>query len=128
MEAALKIDFPEWFFNPDTGRFLSEDPIGFDGGDSNLYRYVGNNLINFTDPFGEVPWGQIVKLLLREAVKYCFINTSICATPPTPLPEKDNPKPETPLPSCDPTKQSCKPIIDDFLPPSPSLPKMCSVE
>ncbi len=34
------------------GRFISEDPIGFDAGDVNLYRYVGNNPIRFTDPSG----------------------------------------------------------------------------
>jgi len=34
------------------GRFISEDPIGFAAGDSNLYRYVFNNSINFFDPSG----------------------------------------------------------------------------
>jgi len=33
-------------------RFISDDPIEFLGGDVNLYAYVGNNPINFTDPFG----------------------------------------------------------------------------
>ena len=70
MEAVLQIDFPEWFFNPDTGRFLSEDPIGFDGGDSNLYRYVSNSSINYIDPFGRYSFdfflrvGQTVNVFL----------------------------------------------------------------
>ena len=35
------------------GRFISEDPIGFDS-DTNLYRYVGNDPTNYTDPSGLV--------------------------------------------------------------------------
>lgn len=33
-------------------RFLSPDPIGFAGGDVNLYRYVKNNPLRYVDPFG----------------------------------------------------------------------------
>jgi len=33
-------------------RFLSEDPIGFNSGDFNFYRYVKNKPINFVDPRG----------------------------------------------------------------------------
>ena len=40
------------YYEPDSGRFLSEDPIGFAGGDVNLYRYVRNSPINFRDPLG----------------------------------------------------------------------------
>jgi uncharacterized protein RhaS with RHS repeats len=34
------------------GRFISKDPIGFAGGDVNLYGYVQNNPVNLTDPEG----------------------------------------------------------------------------
>jgi RHS repeat-associated protein len=37
-----------------TGKFISEDPISFEGGDFNLYRYVFNSPLNGTDPSGEV--------------------------------------------------------------------------
>ncbi len=40
------------YYHPGLQRFISEDPIGFAGGDSNLYAYVGNNPTNFIDPFG----------------------------------------------------------------------------
>ncbi|WP_309733697.1 RHS repeat-associated core domain-containing protein [Chamaesiphon sp. OTE_75_metabat_556] len=30
------------YFDGNVGRFISTDPIGFEAGDSNLYRYVGN--------------------------------------------------------------------------------------
>jgi hypothetical protein len=33
-------------------RFISEDPIGFNGGDINLYAYVWNNPIRFSDSYG----------------------------------------------------------------------------
>ncbi|HHK42217.1 MAG TPA: hypothetical protein ENJ50_07350, partial [Planctomycetaceae bacterium] len=34
------------------GRFLSEDPIGFEAGDANLTRYVGNDPVGKVDPSG----------------------------------------------------------------------------
>jgi RHS repeat-associated protein len=40
------------YFNPETGRYVSVDPIGFWAGDPNLHRYTGNNPINLMDPFG----------------------------------------------------------------------------
>ncbi len=39
------------WYDPTTGRFLTQDPIGLAGG-VNLYAYAGNNPITFTDPFG----------------------------------------------------------------------------
>jgi len=46
------------YYDPATGRFLQEDPIGFGGGDVNLYRYVANNPVNFVDPAGLVRHGD----------------------------------------------------------------------
>ncbi len=40
------------YYSPTTGFFISEDPIGFGGGDTNLNRYVGNNPLTYSDPFG----------------------------------------------------------------------------
>ena len=42
-------------YTPQTGRFLSEEPLGVDG--PNLYWYVLNNPINFVDPTGEAAVG-----------------------------------------------------------------------
>lgn len=39
-------------YDPGSGRFMSEDPLGFRGGDTNLQRFVKNSPINFLDPFG----------------------------------------------------------------------------
>ncbi|QDS86922.1 Putative deoxyribonuclease RhsC [Rosistilla ulvae] len=40
------------FYDAKIGRFVSEDPIGFGGGDTNLQRYVGNVVIQLIDPSG----------------------------------------------------------------------------
>ncbi|MBY0516244.1 MAG: RHS repeat-associated core domain-containing protein [Bacteriovoracaceae bacterium] len=40
------------YYDPSSGRFLSEDPIGFSGGDYNLYRYVTNQPTVQSDPSG----------------------------------------------------------------------------
>src|SRR4051794_12999096 len=42
----LAYDNARWY-SPASGRFVSQDPIGFAGGDANLYRYVGNSPENF---------------------------------------------------------------------------------
>jgi RHS repeat-associated protein len=46
------------YYDPSTGRWTSQDPLSFGGGDSNLYRYVGNNATNRVDPSGLVPPGD----------------------------------------------------------------------
>jgi RHS repeat-associated protein len=55
------------FMSPDLGRFLQPDPIGFKGDASNLYRYVGNNWANKTDPLG-------------TCADACVIETAIAVT------------------------------------------------
>ena len=42
------------YYDPSFGRFLGEDPIGFDGG-INLYAYVGDSPTNWIDPSGLKP-------------------------------------------------------------------------
>ena len=39
------------YYDPETGRYLSPDPIGLDGG-LNLYAYVENDPVNWSDPEG----------------------------------------------------------------------------
>jgi len=46
------------FYDPEPGRFISEDPIGFLGGDVNLYGYVRQNPLSFRDPLGLDGWGN----------------------------------------------------------------------
>lgn len=39
------------YYDPSTGRFTQEDPIGLAGG-LNLYGFAGGDPVNFSDPFG----------------------------------------------------------------------------
>ena len=39
-------------YDAETGRWTTKDPILFAAGDANLYRYVFNDPVNFTDPSG----------------------------------------------------------------------------
>ena len=39
-------------YDPSIGRWFTEDPIEFEGGDADLYRYVGNDPTNAIDPSG----------------------------------------------------------------------------
>nr|VFJ44556.1 MAG: RHS repeat-associated core domain-containing protein [Candidatus Kentron sp. FW] len=41
------------YYDPEVGRFLTEDPLGFKAG-VNFYRYVENNPVNFNDPSGMI--------------------------------------------------------------------------
>jgi RHS repeat-associated protein len=56
------------YYDPQVGRFISEDPIGFDSEDPNFYSYVRNNPANFTDPFGKEV-GGFRGLVLKGKVK-----------------------------------------------------------
>lgn len=42
------------YYDPKVGRFISEDPIRFQGG-INFYNYVQGNPTNYRDPSGEIP-------------------------------------------------------------------------
>ncbi len=97
------------YYDPRAGRFLTKDPIGFAGGDVNLYRYVGNNPITFVDPLGLCPTGtheatpvEVAKILstgremVGQGLSYqdirCnqFVARSINKTFPGALPEAYN--------------------------------------
>jgi RHS repeat-associated protein len=39
-------------YDPEMGRWVAKDPLGFDGNDGNLYGYVENDPVNRRDPLG----------------------------------------------------------------------------
>lgn len=49
-------------YDPSVGVWLSEDPIGFRGGTTNLREYVQNNPVNLTDPSGLAPWSKMPEI------------------------------------------------------------------
>ena len=55
-------------YNADCGRWTAKDPIGFSGGDTNLYGYVVGDPLNWIDPEGKGPLGWLVKYLWKEGV------------------------------------------------------------
>lgn len=61
-----------WYrgYDPNLGRWLSQDPIGLEGGE-NLYGYVNNDPINQTDPTGEVTQKECFEGCW-EAYKQCM--------------------------------------------------------
>lgn len=58
-DTALQLKRLRWY-DPDTARFVSEDPIA---ADVNSYRFAGNDPVNFADPSGLAPEGNPVAAL-----------------------------------------------------------------
>ncbi len=70
-ETGLHYNFQR-YYDAEGGRYLRIDPIGFGGGDVNLYDYVWNAPINWIDPWGlDVIYGNIIVTnpLVREALE-----------------------------------------------------------
>jgi RHS repeat-associated protein len=65
-------------YDAETGRWTAKDPIGFAGGDTNLYAYVGSSPVSFMDPSGldgkeyvlcEFDWWAIFKKVAPAEAK-----------------------------------------------------------
>jgi hypothetical protein len=54
-------------YDPSIGRWLQEDPIGFDAGDVNLYRYTKNNPVSERDPSGLLSVGAELAKIVKPA-------------------------------------------------------------
>ncbi len=51
------------YYDPNIGRFLQTDPVGYNAGDLSLYRYCNNNPTNVRDPYGTNPALGMANLL-----------------------------------------------------------------
>jgi RHS repeat-associated protein len=52
------------YYDPEVGRFINKDPIGYEGG-MNLYGYVGGNPVSWIDP-----WGLEVWIVVRKSTAW----------------------------------------------------------
>jgi RHS repeat-associated protein len=65
------------YYQPRLQRFISEDPIGYNSGDMNVYVYVFNRPARFTDPKGlEVQICCRAAGILGGYVDHCWITTN----------------------------------------------------
>lgn len=103
-------------YDPEIGRWLSKDPIRFNGNDTNLYGYVMQDSVNLIDPSGNfgiptVGIGDFIRQI-KDSLKFkkrledfqdkalCKINPDLC---------KDGRKPDqNPIPPEDPTDENPK--------------------
>lgn len=105
-------------YDPETGRWLSKDPIRFNGKDSNLYGYVMLDPVNNIDPTGLIAYGipsfgfsDFIKKIneARRRAKELYdgltnnINRKLCEINPK-LCEGDRKPDLDPIPSQDPSE------------------------
>jgi RHS repeat-associated protein len=139
-DTALQNNLNRWYDSA-VGRWLSEDPILYDAGDFNLYRYVRNRPSAHTDPAGLMTmdecWAEYntcmeeadeAPLWLRvEEYAYCVLQLSFCVdtatdkcptwTPPVPTPV---PVPAPPVPAPAPPSDPVQPWPIPPIVPVPS--------
>jgi RHS repeat-associated protein len=65
------------WYDSKVGSWISRDPTGFNAGDGNLYRYVGNSPVNESDPTGLMPQTTItlpdgVTVTVPEGGNYAY--------------------------------------------------------
>jgi RHS repeat-associated protein len=77
------------YYDAKSGRWTSQDPLGFDAGDSNLYRYVHNEPSVIEDPSGLAPASDRFILTSDAVMK---IKKSLEETKKVPAPDTQNVK------------------------------------
>jgi RHS repeat-associated protein len=65
------------YYDPELGRFISEDPVRFEGGEANLYRYARNNPLKFRDPTGTVALIEYVSVLQNRLEAACKLGAAV---------------------------------------------------
>ncbi|WKB55280.1 RHS repeat domain-containing protein [Eleftheria terrae] len=74
-ETGLHYNFRR-YYDPQTGRYITEDPIGLEGG-PNLFLYANGNPMMLTDPTGE--WVTVVIRLIPVIARFvCRASPRVC--------------------------------------------------
>jgi hypothetical protein len=97
------------FFLPNLGRFMQSDPLGFNGGDMNLFRYCGNDPVNGSDPFGLHDLGDEAELAAWNFAAFGLATTERITVTGTEIP----PDPFT-NPFADPTRFTIAGLFDQW--------------
>lgn len=96
-------------YDPSVGRWISKDPIGFDGGQTNLYVYVADDPVGQTDAAGTGPLdllgcilggGSLSGCLSDERDRICngAAGEALCGPPPSMPQCREGPCPPCPEP------------------------------
>ena len=110
------------WYEPGTGKFISEDPSGFKGGDANLFRYVGNDPLDRIDPSGLMAkWAQSASRASVPAVGWAGLGMTTSGVTP------QQPSTPTPMPTTMPTYSLTGASSSAPRPPvAPSRPSLVS--
>jgi RHS repeat-associated protein len=95
------------YYKPSIGRFMSEDPLEFAGGESNFYVYARNDPVNLVDPTGKVPILDLARIFVFW---FCLQFPEKCKGSPAPQPKYPPPEPTRP-PIERPSKPPLKPPL-----------------
>jgi RHS repeat-associated protein len=60
------------YYDSSTGRFVSEDPIDFESGQTNFYTYAGNSPVRSHDPFGLAHCIFVLNTGMANGVVICY--------------------------------------------------------
>ena len=82
-QTGLQYNNARWY-NAAIGTWMTQDPMGFDAGDSNLYRYVNNAPTNHTDPSGFVSDNVGLDNNFVQAKADSFSLKAVSVEPPAP--------------------------------------------
>jgi RHS repeat-associated protein len=78
-------------YSPTLGRWTTNDPIGFQAGDVNLYRSVGNSPTNYSDPSGLI--APLVIIVVGGAAAGWWLLGPGAGTANAPAPGQENFRP-----------------------------------